>query len=337
MGFNHLEVAGIVALSGLSYILTQCVVPMFMHCDNSTFWASMPGDAFKDKVVWVTGASSGIGRELAKQLARQGAKLILSSRRLDALSAVRQECLEINELADVRIVVLDLENLDSLSAKAAEALAMHDGKIDVLINNGGLWQHSIARETNFGVDDRLTKIDFLSYVKLAKLVLPSMSQCSEKGSSTPRGGHIVNMGSGAGKGAVPLRTAYCGAKFGLMGFFDALRVEEYALGSNVMVTNVCPGFVKTNITRNALLKDNTTYGKTAEYIENGLSVEYVCERTLAGVHSGLDELWIADPLGMLFTYGFQYAPTVTKWLVKRMGRGLMEWKLGRTLDEKKVQ
>ncbi|KNC72021.1 hypothetical protein SARC_15430, partial [Sphaeroforma arctica JP610] len=188
-----------------------------------------------------------LGRELARQLSRQGAKLIISSRRADVLEEVKQECLAINPETQVHVLIVDLEDLDSLDGRAKQALAFFGNKIDVLINNGGVSTRSSARDAAYDVTMKLTKVDFLSCVKLAKAVLPSMTECvqdSPDSPSVPRGGHIVNISSVAGKAGVVLRTAYCGAKFALIGWFDALRVEEHVFGSGVRVTNVCPGSVQ---------------------------------------------------------------------------------------------
>ena len=186
-------------------------------CDLTLGSAPRPSPtAFRDKIVWITGASSGIGEELAKRLAKAGAKLILSARRLSELERVKQSL----GLGDdrVRIVVLDLGEHDSLLLRAKEANEAFGGVVDVLINNGGVSTRTLAKDTSIDIDKKVMNVDFFGQVICAKAVLPGMMQ--------RKSGQIVNIVSLAGKLGTPLRTAYCAAKFALMGHMDALRLEQ---------------------------------------------------------------------------------------------------------------
>lgn len=153
----------------LLYALTKLALALKGSCDRSTACASISKGAFAGKVCWITGASSGIGRELAKQLASHGAKLIISARRADVLEEVRNECDPAGAASNrVRVLPLDLVELDKLSGEAAKAIAMFGG-IDILINNGGFTQREVGAKTDPSVDLQLCKVDYLAPTVLAKV------------------------------------------------------------------------------------------------------------------------------------------------------------------------
>merc|ERR1740123_827054 len=145
-------------------------------------------------------------------------------------------------------------------------------------------------------------VNFLSCVALAKAVLPTMKK--------QKRGHIINISSLAGKYGVPLRTLYCGAKHALIGWFDALRAEEEGFWqSGIVITNVCPGSVRTDVARNAVNAEGGRRGDSDPNIEAGLEVSFAVDRILASAHCGLMEVWIAkwNP-ELRATYVNQYAP-----------------------------
>jgi short-subunit dehydrogenase len=204
----------------------------------------------RDRLVWITGASSGIGEALAYELSRRGARLVLSSRREDALEAVRERCRRPEEHL---VQPLDLARPDTLGAAAD---AVHDtvGPVDVLVNNGGISQRGTAAETEMEVVRRIMEVNFFGAVQLTKAVLPSMIERQQ--------GHVVVVSSVVGKFGTPLRSSYAASKHALHGWFDSLRAEVYDDG--IGVTLACPGFVKTNVASNALYPDGTPLGEEAE-------------------------------------------------------------------------
>lgn len=213
-------VSGVFAL----YAAYRFAKAMISLCDPLTATAVRPTGAYAGLAVWVTGASSGLGLDLSRLLAADGAKLVLSARRKDVLEEVKAELVAAGASpAHIVVLPLDLASLDSLPAAATQAVAAFGG-LDVLINNGGISQREVGSKTSFAVDVELTAVDYLSCVALAKAVLPSLAS-----SSAAAGGRIINISSVAGKIGAPLRTAYAGAKAALLAFFDALRVEEHAL------------------------------------------------------------------------------------------------------------
>jgi short-subunit dehydrogenase len=202
---------------------------------------------FNGKTVWITGASSGIGAALSHALAARGARLILSARSAERLEAVRQDC-----RTPEAHLCLSLDLADPASIEAAwRRLQEKPRQVDILINNAGMTQRARVRETRMEVYRLLLEVNFLAAVDLTKKVLPGML---ERG-----GGQIVAVSSLMGKFASPQRSGYAAAKHALQGFMDALRAEVHATGVQVLVAS--PGFVNTDVSRNALRGDGTLHGK----------------------------------------------------------------------------
>jgi short-subunit dehydrogenase len=233
---------------------------------------------FKDKTAWITGASSGIGEALARDLAGRGAALILSGRRLDALQAVADSL-------DAPALVLPFEatDLDALPAIVERAIAWRGG-VDLLVNNAGVSQRSLALDTDFDVYRRIMEIDYFGPVRLTQLVLPHMVA---RGS-----GHLSVVSSLAGKVGVPLRTGYCSAKHAVVGYFDALRAEvEQAYGIGVSV--ITPGSVATQVAVNAFSGDGGQYGQADPNIDNGIPAPEAARTILDGFAAGEREIVVA--------------------------------------------
>jgi dehydrogenase/reductase SDR family member 7B len=193
---------------------------------------------FRDKVVWVTGASSGIGEAVAIAFSREGAKLILSSRNAAELERVRKAC----EGDGHRVVPFDLTRPDSFPSV---------GVVDILVHSGGVSQRSMVVDTDLATDRAIMDLNFFGTVALTKAVLPSML--------ARKSGHIVPISSVVGYVGTPLRSTYAASKHALHGFFDSLRAEVAKDG--IAITIVCPGYVRTNVSRNALTGNGTAFGK----------------------------------------------------------------------------
>jgi dehydrogenase/reductase SDR family protein 7B len=191
----------------------------------------------KEKVVWITGASSGIGEALALELSREGAFPVLSARNVQKLESVRQQCLK--HTSQCWIMPADLSQTDKMEDLVDKVLKQA-GRIDILINNAGRSQRSLAFETPLDIDRSIMEINYFSPVALTKLVLLHMLQKEE--------GHIVVISSISGKFGFPLRTAYTASKHAVQGFFEALRAELH--GKNIPVTIISPGRIKTIISLN---------------------------------------------------------------------------------------
>lgn len=233
---------------------------------------------FNNKVVWITGASSGIGKSLAIALSKENCKLILSARRKAELEKVKALC---NNPENVSVLTLDLAETNTLASIANEAISIF-GKIDVLINNGGISQRSPIIETTIEVDRKLMEVDYLGTVALSKALLPHFV--------ANQSGYYVVVSSLMGKFSSPLRSAYCGAKHALHGFFDALRLEHEK--DNVKVTMICPGFVNTNVARNALTADGSKQEDQDEMTEKGLHVDVFTKKMLQAIRKEKFEAYI---------------------------------------------
>jgi short-subunit dehydrogenase len=233
---------------------------------------------FSNKIVWITGASSGIGEALAIALSKEGAKLILSSRRKEVLEKVREQCVN---PADCRIVILDLENSGGLEAKAREAISQF-GTIDIVVHNGGISQRSLVKDTSMEVQRRVMEVDYFSYVALTKYLLPEFLRKGD--------GQFVVISSVMGKIGTPMRSAYAAAKHALHGFFDCLRAELSPLG--IGVTVITPGFIRTNVTLNALTGNGAPFGSEGVDIGNGLAPEVAAQQILRAVAGRKPEAYV---------------------------------------------
>ena len=243
---------------------------------------------FKNKTVWITGASSGIGEALALQFATGGARIVLSARRKEELERVRDTCIGQGASADdLMVLPLDVTDFDSMPA-AVERVCETFGHIDMLINNAGISQRSLCIDTDMSVYRTIFEVDVLGQIALTKAVLPLML---EQGS-----GNIVITSSVAGKIGVPLRTGYCAAKHAVMGFYDALRAETAKHG--VRVTTITPGYINTNVAINALNGDGTTFGRTDKSIANGMDVTRCAHVIMEGFRKGTPEIAVGEGIEM---------------------------------------
>lgn len=241
-------------------------------------------ESFQDKVIWITGASSGIGEALAYLFARRGARLVLSARRREELDRVRDQCLSEGAKAEsVLVLPLDVVDFDAMPA-ALSAVLEAFSRIDMLINNAGMSQRSLCLETDMKVYRSLLEVDVLGQIALTKQVLPVMVQQGA--------GRLVVTSSVAGKVGAPLRTGYCAAKHAVMGFFDALRSEVAQLG--LRVSTIVPGFIRTNVSSNALGGDGEATGVTDENIAGGMDVSRCAQIIVDGLASGLDEIAVGE-------------------------------------------
>jgi short-subunit dehydrogenase len=242
---------------------------------------------FEGKRVWITGASSGIGAALAAAFAEQGARLVLSGRRREALAEVAAAV-----QPDATIVPFEATDWAALPGAVAAA-----GDVDILVNNAGISQRSLAVDTKPEVYTALIETDLLAPIWLTQLLLPGMV---ERG----RGGHIVGISSVAGRIGTVLRTGYCAAKHGLIGYLDALRAEvELAYG--IKVTNVLPGSVRTQVAANALLADGSARGESDVNIDAGMDPTECARRILEGVAAGEREIIVAEG-GEAFAAGLRF-------------------------------
>lgn len=235
---------------------------------------------FQDKVAWVTGASSGIGEEIARQMAANGAKIVLSARNEQVLEEVR---LSLPNPEKHICVPLDLEH-SSQFAELAKSVHSKMGSIDYLFNNGGLSQRSEASSTPLEVDRRIMEINFFGNIALTKAVLPYFQR--------QKSGHIIVISSISGKFGFFLRSAYAASKHALHGFYESLLLEEEKNG--IKVTIACPGKINTNISIHALNEKGKEHGVMDHNQETGMSSEECVSRLLKAVQKGKKEILIGN-------------------------------------------
>ena len=215
---------------------------------------------FTDKTIWITGASSGIGRAVALELSQFNTRLILSGRNAEELNKVAEKCNKNG--CSIRVVTFDLQDEKSITAAADKVLGS-ERQIDCLYQFGGISQRSFVTDTPLHVDRKIFEVNFFGTVALTKAVLPFMIKNG--------GGHLAATSSIVGKFGFPYRSAYSASKHALHGFFESLRAEDAS--NNIRVSMIIPGRIKTNISVNALDKNGNKHGKMDEGQEKGMSAE----------------------------------------------------------------
>jgi short-subunit dehydrogenase len=233
---------------------------------------------FAGKVWWITGASSGIGEALAVALSAEGAKLILSGRNVPALKDVAGKCKTATHVLPFEAT--DFANVPSYAEEAWK----WQGHVDGLVNNAGISQRSLAVDTVFDVYRKIVDVDLMAPIALTQALLPKMVKAG--------GGHIVAISSVAGIAGVPLRSAYCAAKHGLIGYHDAVRAETAHQGVKVLV--VAPGSVRTNVSKNALDATAQARGVSDAVIDAGMDPAVAATRMLDALKAGERELILAE-------------------------------------------
>ena len=259
----------------------------------------------QNKIIWVTGATSGIGEALVHALAREGAKIILSARREDELKRVAKEASLSAE--NSLILSLDLAKNDDYSAEVKKVLDKF-GRVDILINNGGVSQRSPAKETTVAVDKQIMEVNFFGTVSLTKAVLPSMI--------ANKSGMVVAISSAVGKFGSPWRSGYSASKHALHGFFDSLRAECYDDGLKVLI--VCPGFIQTNVSINALTgtgaKNNSMDAGTAA----GLTAPEAARQIISAIKSDKEEVVVGKFKEKLGVWVKRHFPLIFSVMVSKM-------------------
>ncbi|MEQ8904271.1 SDR family oxidoreductase [Ekhidna sp.] len=257
----------------------------------------------KDSVVWLTGASSGIGEHLAYQLAEKGARLIISARRKEELERVKANC----KSETVEILTLDLEDSFSLKQRAKESGTIF-GDVDILINNGGISQRDTILNTSLEVDRKLMEVNYFGAVTLSKLLLPDMVK--------RKNGHHVIVTSTVGIVNTPYRSGYGASKHALHGFYDALRAEHH--DDNVRVTIVLPGYIKTNISYNALIGDGSQQNKMDPGQAKGMSPEKCARLIIKAIEANKQEVYVGGLKEKMGIYLKRFWPKAAAKAIRKL-------------------
>lgn len=258
----------------------------------------------KNKVVWITGASSGIGEALAHEYSKLGAKLILSSRKEDELNRVKAS---LHYPENATVLVLDLAHHNEFESKVNKAIKIYNG-IDLLINNGGLSQRSQSVDTKLEVDKKLMDVNYIGTVGLTKALLPHFI--------SKKSGSFAVISSVTGLYGVPGRASYAATKHALHGFFDSLRAEVFDL--NIQVSICCPGFVSTNVSKNALTGDGIKQGTMDEATAGGIEPNVFAKKFISNMNSKKDLFYIAGGKERFGIFASKYMPWLFKILVRKL-------------------
>jgi short-subunit dehydrogenase len=258
---------------------------------------------YQGKTIWITGASSGIGEAFARAFYEEGANLILSSRREDTLQEVKDSLG--SNTSNVKILTLDLMEAESFATKAQEAIEAF-GQIDVLINNGGISQRSTVLESDMEVYRRLMEVNYFGAVGLTKKVLPYMVE--------RKAGHIIVTSSVAGKIGTKFRSGYAASKHAVQGFFNSLRQEMYE--HNVAVTLLCPGFIKTDISKNALTGDGSKFNKMGDAHKKAMTADEMVAKVMPNIKSRKEEIYVTGFKEKMAIWVQRISPTLLNKILK---------------------
>ena len=241
--------------------------PSFLSWDF--FWTVM-NTYFANKIVWITGASSGIGKACAEAFAKRGANLVLGARQFVTLCEIAQQ---IEQEYGVKAIAIACDvSVESDCENLINQASLIFGRIDVLINNAGVSMRALFKDLDLVVIRNLMDINFWGTVYCTKYALPDLLKAK---------GSVVGVSSIAGYQGLPGRTGYSSSKFAMNGFLNALRVENLKTGLHVMIAS--PGFTASNIRKVALVKDGSAQGETSMNEEKMMSAEEVAEIMLQGI------------------------------------------------------
>jgi len=258
--------------------------------------------SLENKTVWITGASSGIGKAMAIEFAKEKAILILTSRNKEKLNEVAKLC----SPAQCHIIPADLSKVDELPQLVKQAIQC-TGQINLLMNNAGRSQRSLAKESDITIDRQIFELNFFSAVALTKLVIPYMLKQKQ--------GHLAVISSISGKFGFPLRTAYAASKHALQGFFESLRAELKE--DNIYVSIISPGRIKTNISLSAVTKDGSAHGEMDPGQANGISAEKCAKRIVKGLKMNKKEMLIGGK-EILLVYIHRFLPFLYHRIVNKI-------------------
>jgi short-subunit dehydrogenase len=256
---------------------------------------------FHNKVVWITGASSGIGEALAYAFAAEGALLVLSARREEELQRVAKTC------GNAYVLPFDMLSLTDHADRVQDVINTY-GRIDYLVLNAGVSQRSFVKDTEFGVYRRLFEVNFFSIVSLTQAVLPIFT--------AQQSGVFVPIASVAGRISTPRRAAYGATKHALIGFFDSVRAEVFNDG--IRVTTILPGYIKTNISLHAMNEKGEAYGKMDPNQAKGLDPNFTAQKILQAVLAGKNEFFVGGFLEGFGLFMKRFFPSIVPFMLRKI-------------------
>ncbi|KAL2750923.1 dehydrogenase/reductase SDR family member 7 [Vespula maculifrons] len=306
-----------IGLIYVCYNLLYLIYPWFSDCNIELALLTKYGkstNTLKGKVVWITGASSGIGEHLAYELAKAGCKLILSARRESVLQDVKSTCLKENpdlEDNDILVLALDVCNIN-LHQEAFETIIKKFGKLDILVNNAGRSQRAHWENIELSVDREMFELNVFSYLSLSRIAMKYFLQNHL--------GQIVVISSLSGIFPAPYSASYTGSKHALHGYFNSCRVEK--LDKNFpSITIICPGPIQTNFLAEAFTeKSGEKFGVKTDKAKNKVSVERCATLSAIAIANNVSEAWISQSSTLFVAYLITYFPNMGTWFIKFMGK-----------------
>jgi len=292
-----LSLVNMLLLFGILILLVALFYYFYLYHKEITLdeWKRLVASTYRpflnNKIVLITGASSGIGEALAYSFTECGCHTVLTSRHVNKLIDVANKCKTLGKQPEV--IECDMCDIHQLQG-VIEKVLLKMGRIDILINNAGVSTRSSVMETTMELDQRVMSTNYFGPLQLTKSVLPSMIN--------NKSGHIVSVSSVQGKIGLPHRSSYSSSKHALNGFFDSLRYELHY--KNIKVSVICPGYVNTNLSVNALTGDGKQYGVTDKTTSNGMSPVTLSYSVVDAVVNYQHEVIIADAktkLGILLS------------------------------------
>merc|ERR1739838_197724 len=258
----------------------------------------------KGKAVLITGASSGLGRALAIALHKHGCKLHLCARNMEALNKIKQSL-----GTNVKTYYLDLSKLDSIDKFSNKFFMDDTAGIDILVNNAGLRFRGDVLNTTYKVYQQIFDVNFFGQVALTNAFLPHFLERNS--------GHVVAIGSIQGKLATPFRAPYSSSKHACQAYYDAVRAEMSSACSNINVTVVNPGYIKTMASKNAILNDGSVAGKADENNERGMDVDVVADLIVQAIIKQHNEVNIAPIHHKIAMFIRLVSPDLYFWIIKK--------------------
>ncbi|XP_068157643.1 dehydrogenase/reductase SDR family protein 7-like [Drosophila tropicalis] len=283
--------------------LPLAIIEMLHRMRAKKFRNQLPG-----KVVLITGASSGLGESLAHVFYRAGCKVILAARRLTELERVKNDllALDVEPAYPPTVMPLDLAELNSIPDFVNRVLGVYN-QVDILINNGGISVRADVASTAVDVDVKVMVVNYFGSVALTKALLPSMV--------ARQNGHICFISSVQGKFAIPQRAAYSASKHAMQAFADSLRAE--VANKNVNVSCISPGYVRTQLSLNALTGSGNNYGKMDETTAKGMSPDKLAERVLQCILRKEPDIIVSDLQAKIAYYLRHFCPSLYFWIMAK--------------------
>lgn len=320
----------------LSFILTTILLALcaygFMKLDchiylwflDRFFMGPTYTNHMKDRVVWITGASSGIGEHMAYQFAKVNCKLVLSGTNQARLDTVKSKCLDINSglsVNDILVVPFDISDYSKHRA-CFERVIGHFRQVDILVNNAGKSQRAAFEKIDIAVDEDMFRVNVFGPIHLTRIVVDHWCKTNYQG-------QVAVTSSVAGIFASPFSCTYSGTKFALHGYFETLRVEKF---KNVKVTLLCPGPVFSRILESSYTEQpGVTVNQQHAPDAKRMSTERCARLCLTAIINRVNVAWISEHPVLACCYLSQYLPNAvvlifTKFMTEEKLKEIREGK-----------